>query len=452
VRVFESLFWDILYLWREITEGLERCAVEYPTIDSLGVDAWALDFGLLGADDALLGNPYCYRDSRTDGMVDEVLRVVTPMEVYQTTSNPLDLQIVTLCQLVSMVKAQSPVLGIAQTLLTVSDLLNFWLAGRKGIEYTRTINTQCYDPIAGAWATHLLERLDIPTHIFPAVVRSGTVLGTVVPAVARETGLGEVPVVATACHDTAAAVVAVPTRDKDYLFLSSGTWSVLGAEIDAPYTSPTGPPAGLWNEAGAQGNIRFTTNVMGLWLIQECRRWWAAHGETYSYADLAEMAAASPPLRSVLNPNDARFVAPGDMPARVQTFCLETGQPVPGGKGDIVRCILDSLALKYRQGKDSIEAALGRQMKVVHIVGGGVRNRLLCQLTADALQLPVLAGPVEAAAIGNIIVQAVGLGHLASVEEGRELVRASEALQCYAPDSAVRDEWEQAYQRSLVYL
>lgn len=451
VRVLDSLHWDILFLLREVKEGLSRCAQRFPSIDSVGVDAWAQDFGLLGADDVLLGNPYHYRDSRTDGMVEEAFKHIAPAEVYQTLANPLLFSITTLCQLLSMVKADSPVLWVAQTFLSIPDLFNFWLTGHKACESTLLLNGQCYNPVAKTWATDLLEKLGIPTHIFPEVVKSGTILGNLLPSVARETGLDQVPVVAPACHDSAAAVVAVPTMEQDYLFLSCGTWSVLGTEIDEPYIRPEGPIEGLWNEAGALNNIRFTSNIMGLWLVQECRRSWAAQGESYSYDELTQMAAQGQVLTSLIDPNDPRFLAPGDMPARVREFCQETGQQVPESKPDLLRCILESLALKYRHGREAIEAALGREMKVVHMVGGGIRNRLLCQFTANAMGLTVLAGPVESTATGNIIMQAVGLGHLASVQEGRGLVRASVPIETYEPDLAAADRWEEAYCRLLSY-
>jgi rhamnulokinase len=447
VTVRDSLHWDILYLWREIKEGLGACARSCPSVDSLGVDAWAQDFGLLGADDVLLGNPYCYRDSRTEGMMEEALRHVTGDEIYRTTGNPLVYSMTTLCQLLSMVKADSPALRVAQTFLNIADLINFWLTGRKANESTLLINGQCYNPTAKRWATGLLEKLGIPTHIFGEIAKSGTVLGTLLAGVAEETGLDQVPVVAPACHDSAAAVVAVPTRERDYLFLSCGTWSVLGTEIEEPLIRPEGPIAGLGNEGGALDNVRCTTNIIGLWLVQECRRVWAAQGETYSYDELTEMAARGKTLVSLVDPNDVRFMAPGDMPERVRGFCRETGQPVPDSKPDLLRCILDSLALKYLKDKKTIEGALGRKMKVVHMVGGGIRNRLLCQLTANAMALPVLAGPVESTAMGNIIMQAVGLGHLSSVQEGRELVRASVPIETYEPDVASAGRWQEAYER-----
>jgi rhamnulokinase len=364
----------------------------------------------------------------------------------------LTLQITTLCQLMSMVKADSPVLRVAQTLLTIPDLLNFWLTGRQVCESSHVINTQCYNPTSKTWATGLLDKLGVPTHIFPEVVKSGTVLGHLLPAVAQETGLSEVMVVAPACHDTASAVVAVPTRERDYFFLSCGTWSVLGTEIDVPYIRQEGPPGELWNEGGAQENIRFTCNVMGLWLMQECRRVWASRGERYAYDELTKMASRGSPLNSLINPNAPDFLAPGDLPMLVQAFCKSTGQPVPETKADILRCLLESLALKYRHGRESIEAALGRQMKVVHMMGGGIKNEPLCQFTANAMQLPVLAGPVEATAMGNVIMQAVGVGDLSSVQEGRELVRASVPLRTYEPEPNASAVWDEAYQRFLTFL
>lgn len=452
VRVFDSLHWDILYLWREIKEGLSRCAQMFPSVSSVGVDAWAQDFGLLAADDVLLGAPYHYRDNRTKGMAQEILKRVTHQEFYQTVGNPLEFEMTTVCQLLSMVARCSPILQVAQTLLTIPDLVNFWLTGRKVCEATHVINTQCYNPVAQAWATDLLGKLGIPTHVFPEVVPAGTVLGNLATPVTQDTGLDTIPVVTPACHDSAAAVVAVPTIEEDYLFLSCGTWSVLGTEIDEPYISPGAPPKGLWNEGGARNNIRFTSNVMGLWLVQECRRVWANRGESYSYDDLSQMASEGSSLTSLINPNDVRFMAPGDMPTLVRAFCRDTGQPVPERKADVLRCILESLALRYRHDSDNIEDKLNRKMKVVHMVGGGIKNRLLCQSTANALGLPVLTGPVEATATGNIIMQAVGLGHLSSVQEGRELVRASMPIEAYEPESSSIASWEDAYLRFLGYV
>lgn len=446
-RAGGSMFWDVLHLWEEMKVGLRKCAAASPKISSIGVDTWAQDFGLLGSDDVLLGNPYHYRDSRTEGMLEELFKQVTLDEVYRTTGNSLPFPIATICQLLSMVRGNSPALHAAETLLTMSGIFNFWLSARKVCDYTHVINTRCYDVRSKTWATRLMEKLGIPTHIFPQIVKSGTVLGHLVPTVADEIGLTELPVVSSGCHDTAAAVIGAPTRERDYLFLSCGTWSVLGTEIDEPHIDPNGPPEGLWNEAGARDNIRFSSNVTGLWLVQECRRLWASHAERYTYDGLTRLATRGRPLCSLVDPNDPRFIGSGDIPSRIRQFCRETSQPIPETKADVLRCILDSLALRYRVDAEAIEAALGRQMKIIHMIGGGVKNELLCQLTANATGLPVLAGPVEATATGNIVMQAIGLGHLSSVEEARELIRASIPLKYYEQDLTAADRWEEAYHR-----
>lgn len=451
VRVNDSLHWDVLHLWREIKAGLARCAVRFRGVRSMGVDTWALDYGLLGAGDALIGNPYHYRDRRTEGIAAKMLARVSADEVYQTTGNPL-MPFATLGQLFSAVCADAPALRVAQTLLTMPDLFNFWLSGQKVCESSHVINTQCYDPRARTWATDLAGKLDIPGHIFPPVVAPGTILGNLVPAVVEETGLPPLPVVTPACHDSAAAVAGIPTLEKDYLFLSCGTWSILGTEAPAPYIRPGGPPPGLMNEGGVLGNYRITSNVMGLWLVQECRRTWAAQGREYGFDELAQMAAQGPPLAAFVDPNDSRFLAPGDMPGRVQAYCRETGQAVPQDRAGILRCILEGLALRYRYGAEAVEAAAGRELRTIHLVGGGAQNGLLCQLTADATGRPVVCGPVEATACGNVIMQAVGLGDLASVQEGRELVRAATTLHTYEPDLRARDAWEAAYGRFVAQL
>jgi rhamnulokinase len=451
VRVGDSLYWDVLHLWSQMRDGLSRTVRAFPFPSSVGVDAWALDFGLLGADGALLGNPHHYRDARTRGMIEEVFRHVSEQELYQATGNTLTFPTATICQLMAMVKERSPILQVAESLLWIADLFGFWFTGRKASETSQVVNTRCYDPRAKGWAIDILQKLGIPTHIFPDTIEPGSILGTVLPSVARETGCGRIPVVTPACHDSAAAVVGAPIMERDRLFLSCGTWSVLGTEIDEPHISPDGPPDGLWNEGGVQGNFRFTSNVMGLWLLQECRRQWSAEGESYSYSELTELACEGRALASLIDPNAPCFLLSGDMPGRVRAFCAGSGQPVPESKADIVRCILESLALKYRQGKEAIEGALNRKMKAVHMVGGGSQNRLLCQFTANALNLPVKAGPTEATAMGNAIMQAIGLGHLASVQEGRQLVRDSVPISVFGPDQGASEAWEEAYERFLCY-
>ena len=447
VRVLNSLHWDVLRLFEEVKGGLAKCVKTYGTdIASLGLDTWGVDFGLLDARDELLGNPYHYRDRRTDGMMEEAFRRVPREEIFERTGIQF-MQLNSLYQLLAMAVQGSPMLDAAQTFLNMPDLFNFWLTGRKASEFTIATTTQCYDPRAGDWAWTMLERLGLPTRIFGEIVPPGTRLGPLHPAVAEETGAGDVPVIATAGHDTAAAVAAVPARGHDYAYISSGTWSLMGVEVDEPLITPQSQAYNFTNEGGVEGTIRLLKNIMGLWLVQECRREWAQAGEELSWDDLTRMAAEAEPFGGLVDPDDSRFLPPGDMPKRIQSYCAETGQPVPQSKGAIVRCTLESLALKYRWVLERLEEMLGRELPIIHIIGGGSKNWLLNQLTADATGRPVVAGPDEATSIGNILMQALALRHIASLEEGRELVRRSFEMTTYEPRDPAR--WDEAYARFL---
>jgi rhamnulokinase len=349
-----------------------------------------------------------------------------------------------------MVVRQSPALDIAETFLTMPDLFNYWLTGRKVCEFSNATTTQCYDPRKGDWAIPLLERLGIPTHIFPEIVPPGTVLGDLLPAVAEEVGVSGLPVIAPGCHDTALAVAAVPAKDSDFVYLSSGTWSLMGAELSEPVINEQSLAFDFTNEGGVGGTFRFLKNITGLWLVQECRRTWARQGEELLYDDLTQMAAQAKPLQSVVDPDYSEFLKPGDMPARIRAFCERTGQSVPQSKGAIVRCALESLALKYRWVLGRIEEMLGRRLEPIHIVGGGTQNRLLNQFAADATGRQVITGPIEATAAGNVITQAMALGHIGSLEEGRRIVRNSFDVATYEP--AGRAEWDEAYARFLAVM
>ncbi|MFQ6057536.1 MAG: rhamnulokinase family protein [Anaerolineae bacterium] len=457
VRVLDSLHWDVLRLFEEVKGSLAKCVKTYGTdIASLGLDTWGVDFGLLDAQDKLLGNPYHYRDSRTDGMMEEAFRLVPREEIFERTGIQF-MQLNSLYQLLAMAVQGSPMLDMAQTFLNMPDLFNFWLTGRKASEFTIATTTQCYDPRAGDWAWTMLEKLGLPTRIFGEIVPPGTLLGPLHPAVAEETGAGEVPVIASAGHDTAAAVAAVPAlspalseaegpaRGHDYVYLSSGTWSLMGVEVDEPLITPQSLAYNFTNEGGVEGTIRLLKNIMGLWLVQECRREWAQAGEELAWDDLTRMAAEAEPFGGLVDPDDPRFLPPGDMPQRIQSYCAETGQPVPESKGAIVRCALESLALTYRLVLERLEEMLGRELSIIHIIGGGSQNPLLNQFTADATGRTVIAGPVEATSIGNILMQALALGHIASLEEGRELVRRSFEMTAYEPGE--RAGWDEAYRR-----
>jgi sugar (pentulose or hexulose) kinase len=341
----------------------------------------------------------------------------------------------TLYQLASLVRDRSPLLEIAQSFLTLPDLFNYWLTGTKAGEFTIATTTQLYNPRSNDWDGDILDAIGVPTHIFPAIVPSGTRLGE----------FQGVPVIAPATHDTGSAVIAVPTTTRNYAYLSSGTWSLLGLELDEPVINDGTYAANLTNEGGVGGKYRFLRNVVGMWLVQQCRAVWRSEGTEYSYDQLAELAIDAPPFQSLIDPDDHQFVPPGDMPARIREFCRKTGQTVPETHGQFLRTIYESLALKYRDVLDRLIALSGQTVERLHVIGGGSQNRLLNQMTADALGRQVVAGPVEATVIGNAIVQLIALGEIAGVEEARDMLRRSVETQVYEPKH--RSAWEEAYER-----
>jgi rhamnulokinase len=450
VRLPDGLHWDVLRLWTEIKRGLALAVREHGAhLAGVGLDTWGVDFGLLDRDGALVSNPYHYRDSRTDGMPEEAFRRVPRAQIFEQTGIQF-MQLNSLYQLLAMVISRSPALDVAETFLTMPDLFNYWLTGREVCEFSIATTTQCYDPRQGDWARPLLERLDIPTRIFPEIVPPGTVLGELLPAVAEEVGSSGLPVIAPACHDTGCAVAAVPAEGEDFAYISSGTWSLMGTELPEPTINQHSLAFDFTNEGGVSGTFRFLKNITGLWLVQECRRTWARQGAEFSYDDLTHMAAQADPLQSVVDPDYGEFLKPGDMPARMRAFCQRTGQPVPQSRGAVVRCALESLALKYRWVLERLEEILDRRLEPIHIVGGGTRNRLLNQFAADATGRRVVTGPVEATAIGNVVTQAMALGHIGSLEEGRQVVRNSFDIGTYQP--AGGPEWDEAYGRLLAVM
>ncbi len=451
VQLPDGLHWDVLRLWAECQHSLAAAVREHgESVASVGIDTWGVDFGLLARDGTLLGNPYHYRDGRTDGMLEEAFRRMPRAEIFERTGIQF-LQINSLYQLLSMAVHDSPALRAAGTFLTTPDLLNYWLTGQKAGELTIATTTQCFNPRANDWDGELLARMGIPAHIFPPVVPPGTDLGGLLPHVAQATGAGaRLSVIAPACHDTGSAVAAVPADGPDFAWISSGTWSVVGAEVSEPVIDGQSLGYNFTNEGGVCGTYRFCRNVMGLWLVQECRRTWAQQGEEHSYAELAAMAAAAPPLKAVIDPDDSEFFKPGDMPARIQAFCRQTGQSMPETRGEIVRCALEGIALKYRWVLERAEQMLGRRLAPLHIVGGGTQNHLLSQLAADATGRTVIAGPVEATAAGNVLMQMIALGHVASLWEGREVVRSSFEVETFEPGP--REAWDEAYERLLSFL
>jgi rhamnulokinase len=447
VRVSDSLHWDVLRLWAEVKRGLGLAVQAHgPDLLSVGLDTWGVDFGLLAADGSLLGNPYHYRDSRTDGMLERAFQLVPRAEIYERTGIQF-MQINSLYQLLAMAQANSPLLGAAGTFLNMPDLFNYWLSGRKASEFTIATTSQCYDPRAGDWAREMLARLGIPVHIFGPIVAPGTVLAELRPDLQQELGSPAMLVVAAAGHDTASAVAAVPAEGTDYIYLSSGTWSLMGVENREAVITGQSLAYDFTNEGGVDGTFRLLKNIMGLWLVQECRRDWARAGTTYSYDQLTQMAAAAPAFGPLVAVNDERFLPPGDMVGRIHTFCRDTGQAVPQTEGEVVRCVLESLALEYRWVAGRLDELVARPLPTVHIIGGGSQNKLLNQFAANATGRTVVTGPVEATAIGNVLVQAIALGHLAGLEEARALVRRSFEVERYEPRDVAA--WDEAYGRYL---
>lgn len=441
-----GLYWNAVSLFSEILTGLRQAGSISGGIQSVGLDTWGVDFALLDEQGELIGTPHCYRDPRVDGMMDIAFGIVPRDRMFETTGIQF-MPFNTVFQLLSMVRAQSPHLDIAKTFLTMPDLFNYWLTGTRACEFSNATTTQCYDPRKGAWATGMLDSLGIPTQIFPDIVQPGTSLGALRPAIVKDLGVPELNVIAPACHDTGSAVAAVPMTSADALYISLGTWALMGAEINEPAINEKSLAYNFTNEGGVNGTYRFLKNIAGLWLVQESKRTWDLAGNALSFDELTGRAQQSPALASLIDPDDPDFVAPGDMPTRIRAWCERSGQPIPSDEGAVIRCALDSLALKCRHVLGHIREALDRSFSTVHIVGGGIQNKLLCQLIADATGLEVQAGPVEATALGNILVQAIANGDIASLEEARGVVRASTPIQTYSPHPSA--EWDDAYDRFL---
>jgi rhamnulokinase len=438
-----SLRWDVERLRGDVLDGLTAAGRD-GVIDSVAVDSWAVDFGLLDSADELLELPLHYRNARRAAAAPGVFGRVPARELYERTGIQL-LAINTIFELAAMAADNDAALEAASTLLLIPDLFHFWLCGSKTTEFTNATTTQCYDPAAGDWAADLLGRLDIPTEVLPEIVAPGTPLAPLTPDVADKTGLDGTRVIAVATHDTGSAVVAVPLVDDASVFLSIGTWSLVGVEVDRPVINDDSFAANLTNEGGVAGTFRLLRNVTGLWLLDECRRHWAGEGTDLELDELVALAAAAPPFASFIDPNATVFLEPGDMPARIRTFCRETEQAELAGVGETVRCVLESLALKHAETIDLLHSVTGSTPSTLHVVGGGARNALLCGWTASAAGLPVVAGPEEATLVGNLLVQAMALGEIGSLQEARDVVRASFEPVVYEPASDAG--WQEARAR-----
>lgn len=448
VEINGCLHWDVLRLFFEIKQGILKCANSGDRdIDCIGIDTWGVDYGLLDADDKLLGNPYHYRDTRTDGMYDKAFAVVPKEKIYAETGIAFN-WFNTLFQLLSSKLSNDVTLNNAKTLLFMPDLFNFFLTGKKRAEYTIASTSQMFDSKTHTWAKSLLEKFDIPTDIFPEMIYPGEVVGNVKPELAEELGIGEVPVIAVASHDTGSAVASVPVVDeKDFIYISSGTWSLMGVELDAPNVSEGALEHNFTNEGGVNKTIRFLKNIMGLWLIQESRRQWDREGELLSFDELEKQANEATPFASLIDPDYPAFQTPGNMPKRIREYCKNTGQKVPETKGEIVRCIAESLAFKYRRTIEGMEEVNGKKYNSVHIVGGGIKDKMICRFTANATKRIVKAGPVEATSIGNVLVQAMAVGAISDLNEGRKVVKNSFDIARYEPENSAA--WDEAYEKWL---
>jgi rhamnulokinase len=449
VKMLDTIHWDAPRLFDEMKTALRKAVAAGADLNAVGIDTWGVDFALVGRGDTLLGNPVHYRDARTQGMMEVALARVPRERIYEITGLQF-LPFNTVYQLLAMRRANSPLLDVAETLLMMPDLFAWLFTGVRAGERTDASTTQLLDPRTGLWSDELCAALDLPRAILPDLIEPGSEVGPIRGSVAEEVGLSRpLMLIAPGTHDTASAVAAVPARSSaapgappDWAYLSSGTWSLLGVEVPRPVITAETLRDNFTNEGGVAGTTRLLKNIMGLWLVQECRRVWARGGRDWSYDELVAAAAAAPAFASLVDPDDTSFLFPGDMPARIAAFCKQTGQAAPADEGGFVRCALESLALKYRWAIGRLEATLGTTIKTLHVVGGGSRNALLCQFTADACGIPVHAGPVEATAAGNVLLQMTARGALASLADARAVVAASFPVVVYEPRDT--DAWDAA--------
>jgi len=450
VQIAGNLHWDVLQLWSEIQNGLALAAARYGKAPrSIGVDTWGVDFVLLSKSNELLGQPYHYRDTRTQGIMAEAFRRVPRQEIFAATGLQF-MELNTLYQLLALKKRSPEILEAADCLLMMPDFFHWCLCGARVAEFTNATTTQFFHPTLCSWSRELLRKLELPTHILPEVVFPGTRVGSLHHSVSQRTGLAKLEVIAPASHDTGSAVAAVPTtvtEEGGWAYISSGTWSLMGLEVRQARLDDQVLQFNLTNEGGIDGTYRLLKNIAGLWLVQQCKRAFDRKGKKTTYAELVRLAANAPALQSFIDPDDTRFQNPPDMPRAIQDFCLQTGQQLPRNQGAVVRCALESLALKYQTVLTCLEQVIGRQVHVIHIVGGGSQNRLLNQFTADACERQVIAGPVEATALGNVLVQAKAAGEIDSLAELRSVVAQSCSLRKFEPSPSQAAAWKAACER-----
>ncbi len=443
------MYWDLLHLWTHVRQGLRAAASRFPgQIGSVGVDTWGVDFGLLGRNHEILGNPYHYRDARTNGMMERAFAIVPRTKIFEHSGLQF-MQFNTLYQLLAMKLSNSPLLDAAESMLFMPDLFHWLLTGQQCNEMTDSSTSQFYNPARGAWATELLDQFSLPTHILGRITQPGTNLGPLRKPVAAETGLAA-NVVLPGSHDTASAVMAVPAQSRpgtrpDWCYISLGTWALMGIESPQPVISPKVLELNFTNEGGVANTTRLLKNISGLWMVQECRRVWNQQGRNWGWEDLNQLSAAARPLVSFINPDAGEFLAPENMPEAIRNFCQKTGQTVPADEGAVLRCALESLAMKFRQVLGMCEELNGGRLETIHIVGGGTKNRQLCQAAANACGRRVVSGPVEATALGNVLMQAVSAGDVGSIAQARELIRNSFQVEEYLPQDTAA--WDAAYEK-----
>lgn len=448
VSVRGTLYWDVLRLFHEIKQGILK-ARQQGGFDSIGIDTWGVDFGLLDREGRLLENPVHYRDTRTEGMLENAFALLPREEFYEITGNQF-MEINTAFQLRSLAVYRPELLERADTMLFMPDLFAYLLTGVKSTEYTIATTSQMLDAKKGQWSQRVLEALKIPRRLLTKITPPGAPMGVLSADLCEELGVPPVPVVSVCSHDTQSAVAAVPAKEKDFIFISCGTWSLFGTELDAPVVNEASQRCNLTNEGGFDGTVTFLKNIIGLWMIQESRRQWQREGKEYSYAELEELALKAKPFQCFIDPDAPAFVPQGNLPRRVQAFCEKTGQPVPQTVGEIMRCIYESLALKYRFAYEQIKSCTGKAYTTIHMVGGGTKDRLLCRMTAAACDCRVEAGPVEATVLGNVAVQLAAQGELKGRREIRRVISASQETVAYLPTEV--KEYSAAYERFVKLL
>lgn len=437
------MYWDILRIFHEIKQSIAKTVLDGDAIRSIGIDTWGVDYALLDASGRMLANPYHYRDARTEGVVSYVGRFFAPSELYAQTGIQC-MNFNTIFQLACDLRDDPKMVENASRMLNIPDLLNYFLTGNMANEYTILSTGALLDAHKRDYAKELIAKAGIPQRLFGEIVQPGASVGKLLPQVQGEVGKLDAEVLTVASHDTASAVIAVPTQEKEFLFISSGTWSLMGTELDAPKINAETEKYNFTNEGGVNNTIRFLKNIMGLWLIQESRRQWRREGKEYSFAELEALAKEAKPFKCFIDPDHPSFVAPGDIPTRVREFCQKTGQYVPKTVGEVMRCIYESLAMKYRYTAETIGKLTGISPRVIHVVGGGTKDGFLSQMTADACGIPVCAGPEEATAIGNLLVQLMAAGEAKTLSDVRAIVAASFACKHYAPQNTAA--WDEAYQ------